>query len=287
MRSITNMVFPIAMSLPGFSADPFVVMCLIALGMYTICKCLSWGMVGDSAMAGRKAWVLAYFIGYAGMNPGEFFQRRSPKSLPAMAARGFGFVLVKIIAGCILVWEVTRLAYPEHQLLAGWIGMAGVVVLLHFGLCHLAALLWRTFGFNAQPIMRAPLLAQSVPDFWSKRWNLAFHTLASTLVFRPLQARVGARTALLATFLTSGIVHELVITVPARGGYGLPTAYFLLQGMAVLLTQSPLGKSLRLRHGVAARLFTWVVVAVPAYWLFPPVFIQRVILPFLRAIGAL
>jgi hypothetical protein len=34
------------------------------------------------------------------------------------------------------------------------------------------------------------------------------------------------------------------------------------------------------------RLFALLIVAGPAFWLFPPVFVRRVILPLLHAIGA-
>jgi hypothetical protein len=38
---------------------------------------------------------------------------------------------------------------------------------------------------------------------------------------------------------------------------------------------------------MAGQFFTAFVVAVPAFWLFHPPFIRNVILPFMKAIGAL
>ena len=84
-------------------------------------------------------------------------------------------------------------------------------------------------------------------------------------------------------FAVSGLIHELVISLPAGAGYGLPTGYFLLQGLAVLA-----GRQWNvLRNGISGWVFTMLVVAGPAYWLFHPPFIKNVILPFMRAIGAL
>jgi hypothetical protein len=86
--------------------------------------------------------------------------------------------------------------------------------------------------------------------------------------------------------VASGLIHELVISVPARGGYGMPTAYFVLQGLALAGERSSLGRRLGLGRGWRGWLFTMVATAGPAYWLFPPVFVRNVILPMLAAIGA-
>jgi hypothetical protein len=70
-----------------------------------------------------------------------------------------------------------------------------------------------------------------------------------------------------------------VISLPAGTGYGLPTAYFLLQGVGILLERA-------FPH-IRGRIFTILITAVPAFWLFHPAFVYNVILPFMKAIGAL
>jgi hypothetical protein len=102
-------------------------------------------------------------------------------------------------------------------------------------------------------------------------------------VFRPVARRNGLVVGTLVAFAVSGLIHELVISVPAGAGYGLPTGYFLFQGLAVLGER----KWNALRRGISGWLFTVIVVAGPAYWLFHPPFVRHVILPFMRAIGAL
>jgi hypothetical protein len=74
--------------------------------------------------------------------------------------------------------------------------------------------------------------------------------------------------------------------VPARGGYGLPTAYFVLQGLALLFEHSKPGRKLRIGSGWRGWCFAALVAGVPAFWLFHSVFIHHVILPMLHAIGA-
>jgi hypothetical protein len=107
-----------------------------------------------------------------------------------------------------------------------------------------------------------------------------------THFFGPLARRLGPRIALISSFLLSGAVHELVISVPARGGYGLPTLYFALQGAGVLFERSRLGRMLGLGTGLKGWCFVALIAGPPAFFLFHPIFVRNVILPMLQAIGA-
>jgi alginate O-acetyltransferase complex protein AlgI len=88
-------------------------------------------------------------------------------------------------------------------------------------------------------------------------------------------------------FVVSGIIHDLVISLPAGGGYGLPTIYFALQGTGVAVERSRLGKRFGLGRGIRGWCFMVVFLTVPVFWLFHPWFVMRVILPFMHAIHAL
>jgi len=184
-------------------------------------------------------------------------------------------------------WGVARLAVPASLLAAGWVGLFGLIFLLHFGSFHLVSLAWRTVGIQARAIMDSPIRAVSLSELWGRRWNLAFHVLARDLVLGVARNRFGAAGATLLAFAASGLLHDLVISVPARGGYGLPTAYFVLQGIGLLVERSPLGSRLGLRGGPWGRLYVLGVAAAPAFWLFHPPFVLRVIVPFMHALGAL
>lgn len=272
---------------------------ILATGAMTLQNRLpAWGFMGMLALAifaGFKWWTwrragihggraLGYLFFWPGMDAAAFLGDRpaQPPRPAEWAAAAF-----KILAGGVLLWGAAKQVYPAHPILTGWIGMTGIILLLHFGLFHGAALFWLGKGVRVEPLMRTPLLAGSLSDFWGRRWNSAFRHLAHTLAFLPLRKRLGTTGALLAAFLLSGLVHELVISLPARDGYGLPTLYFLLQGAGIALEHSPAGKRAGLNRGAVGRAFGWLVAAGPAVLLFHPPFITQVILPGMRALGAL
>ncbi|HEY3863643.1 MAG TPA: MBOAT family protein [Verrucomicrobiae bacterium] len=201
-------------------------------------------------------------------------------------AREWVWAAAKTAFGAGLIWLGAPLFFPANPLAAAWVAMAGIVFLLHFGVFGLISLGWRAAGVNAAPIMRSPMAATSLGRFWGACWNRAFSDLMHAHFFAPWARRIGARNAMLGVFLVSGLAHELVISVPARGGYGWPTFYFTLQAAGSCLERGRLGRWLGLGRGFRGWLFTLIAAAGPAYWLFHPIFIRRVILPMLHAIGA-
>ena len=264
---------------PHFQA--WVFMWLLAGAIFAGLKWITWW---NARTVGQELWrSFAYLVLWPGMDAAAFLDstQRAKKSrigewLWAAAKTGIGIGLVWLIA--------RQFAVP---LIQGWICLLGLVLLLHFGSFHLIALFWQSLGVCAQPIMAAPILSRSLSEFWGKRWNRGFRQLAFDLIFQPLHMSIGAGAAGLSVFLVSGLIHDLVISVPAHGGYGLPTGYFLLQGLGVSLERSSPGRRLGLQRGISGWLYMFVFTAGPAFWLFHPPFVMRVILPFMRAIGAL
>jgi D-alanyl-lipoteichoic acid acyltransferase DltB (MBOAT superfamily) len=165
--------------------------------------------------------------------------------------------------------------------------MLGIVLVLHFGSIHLLSCYWRSVGVDAKPLMNWPIATRSLSDFWGRRWNVAFRDLTHPFLFRPLLKRVGPRGSLVVGFLFSGVVHDVVISVPARGGYGWPTLFFAIQGVGIFVERSALGKKLGLGSGWRGWLFSVLMLAGPAAMLFHPPFVNEVVLPFLRVFGAI
>jgi len=261
---------------------PWVFMWAMAVSIFAGFKWQTWWE--QRCTAPKASWKrsAAYLLLWPGMEAEQFLDRTSPQ--PEIWAREWLSAALKTIAGTALILASKSALLASRPLVASWVGMAGMVMILHFGTFSLLALAWKRAGIRAEAIMRRPLTSQSLGEFWGKRWNLGFRKLSHDLVFRPLQRRYGVVAGNLGAFLASGLLHELVISVPARAGYGLPTVYFLIQGAGVLVERSPLGQRLRLCGGTPGGIWTVLIVAGPSPLLFHPWFVLRVVLPFLRAI---
>ena len=259
----------------------WVFMWVMAFAIYAGFKWLTYREALVQGLAAPARTRVIYLLCWPGMSLKEFAgappAKEAGRSVPRWLAP-----TAKTLVGAGLVWFAVPAISADAWLLRGWLGMVGIIMMLHFGTFHLLALALQTANLNARPNMQAPLLARSLADFWGRRWNTAFNVLAERYGFRPLTPRIGPRAARAAVFLASGLLHEAVITLPARGGYGLPTAYFALQAVGLFVERVTLIR----RRPWLKRLFAWLVLLAPIGCLFPPVFVRNVMLPMLQAIGA-
>lgn len=263
---------------------PWAFMWLLAFAIYFSLKWLTWWEARTKIQ--HPAWrSIAYLLAWPGMDAANFLDERSPAPRPSPDM--LFWASAKTGLGVSLLWVVSRSVPAKEPLLRGWVGMMGLILLLHFGTFDMVAYSWQRLGVNAQPIMSTPLRSASLGEFWGQRWNLGFRHLAHELVFRPLYRTIGVDAASFLVFLLSGLIHDSVISLPARAGFGLPTAYFVFQGVAVSIERSAIGNRLGLGRGPVGWVFMVLVVAAPAYWLFHPWFVMRVILPFMKAIQAI
>jgi hypothetical protein len=246
---------------------------------------LKWLMLQRSQVSSSYTRCLGFLFAWPGMDANTFLS--TTRCVPAPTLSEWFWAVSKTGTGAVLLWIVARHVPQDRWLARGWVGMGGLILLLHFGIFQLAALGWQSAGVKADPIMFKPLHSKSLAEFWGRRWNLGFRQLAHELVFRPLCRRTGTALAGFAVFVVSGLIHDLVISVPARGGYGLPTLYFVAQGGGVLIERSRLGQRLKLMNGVRGWCFTVLFLGAPLFLLFHPWFVTHVILPFMKAIHAL
>ncbi len=255
-------------------------MWVLCFALFAGAKWLTWRRTpAPQASLGRH---LGYFFAWPGLDAKAFLRGARPEP---PATTEWLDATAKLVAGIVVLWGLLRFIPEQDELVRGWVGMIGVVLALHFGPLHLLSCAWRSAGVDARRVMNAPLWAQGVSEFWGRRWNTAFRDLTYRFLFRPLTAWLGPRGGLAAGFVFSGLVHELVISVPAGGGYGGPTLYFCLQVPAILLERSRLGKTLGLGHSWRGWLFAALVLALPAGLLFHPPFVCDVVVPFLQVIG--
>jgi hypothetical protein len=264
---------------------PWTRLFLISLTLFVACKWLTYRSAIRSVEAANLRRLLGYWLLWPGMAARTFLDPGQDRSPPR--AREWLWALGKTVAGGILIGVVTRQVPPSWEFWRDWTVLIGLGLCVPFGALHLVALGWQAAGVNAMPIMDRPFAASSLSEFWGRRWNRAFRDVAHDLVFRPLSRSVRAGTALAATFLFSGLFHELTLSVPAAGGFGRPTAYFLLQLAGVSVERSAVGRRLGLRHGWRGRLFCWAVTISPAYLVFHRPLLDNVVFPWLGAMGLL
>jgi len=259
-------------------------MWLLAYSIYFSLKWLTWRRWRTQIP--HAAWRSpAYLLAWPGMDAKGFLDSKASVARPLLSA--WLKAILTTALGIFLFCFGARAVPPTQPLLQGFTGMLGVAFILHFGSFRLLALIWQTQGVNATPIMQAPLFAKTLSEFWGRRWNVGFRDLAHRFVFEPVRRKFGTGAASFLVFIVSGLIHELVISLPAHGGYGLPTFYFALQGVAAALERSSFGKRFNLRQGWRGRLFAIAVVAGPAFLLFHPPFIFHVVIPCMKAVHAL
>jgi hypothetical protein len=220
----------------------------------------------------------AFVLLWPGMSWGQWMM---PAVAGEEARRWLWDGLLNLALGTALLFGVAR--QFDDAFAATWVAMIGFIFVMHCGVFTLMAVAWQRLGRGVRPIMKCPVAAASVTEFWGARWNLAFHDLARATVLKPVARRYDVAVASWAVFVVSGLAHELVISVPAHGGYGGPTLYFLIQGVGhALERRCSISKS-----SLLWRLRAWACCALPLPLLFHPPFVLRVIRPFFTAIHAL
>jgi hypothetical protein len=225
----------------------------------------------------------AYLLLWPGMDAKAFLFDRSKNKSGARPGE-LVFALLKFAGGLAAgTWAAIHVG-TAHPLLIGWVGMIGIIFTLHFGLLHLISWFWRRAGVNAPPIMRAPIASDSLASFWGGRWNAAFADAARRFLFKPTVRWLGVLGSGALVFVVSGLIHEVVVSLPARGGWGGPTLYFCLQGAGIALEKSAIGKRLNLGSGFRGWFWTLIVTAAPLPLLFHLPFVYRVIVPFFQTL---
>lgn len=206
------------------------------------------------------------FFGWFGMRPNVFEKKRiaDPASARDLAMSG-----LRTFAYGASLFVAARFVADVSPATAIVLALPALSLMLHFGLFDLVTAFYRRRGVPVGELFRAPLRSQSLSEFWSRRWNTGFSEMIAIVVDRPLRGVLGATPALYASFLASGLLHELAISVPVRAGYGLPTLYFLLHGTLVAIERK-LGRA-------PGRVWTLFWLAAPLPLLFHPWFVREVV----------
>src|SRR5256885_7359846 len=116
----------------------WVVMWLLAFVVWLVCKPLTWTAAPSAGRSLRGA--AGYFVMWPGMDPKPFLSRAN--HLGTCWKPVLRKAIANVLTGAIVFAIATQLV-GICPFLAGWIGMIGTILLLHFGLFDLIALACR------------------------------------------------------------------------------------------------------------------------------------------------
>jgi hypothetical protein len=150
-------------------------MWLIAIAIFAGLKWLTWSQ--SAVRNAAPARHLGYLLAWPGLDVHTFLGK--PDAPPAALSEWLQ-AFVNLVVGGMLVSVVARRIPAGHEYLIGWVGMIGIVLVLHFGSLHLVSCGWRLFGVHARPLMNAPIRSVSLDEFWGRRWNTAFRDLTAS-----------------------------------------------------------------------------------------------------------
>lgn len=233
-------------------------------------------------------WV-AFSTGWVGMRA-QTFEQLFSKSMPGswqLIKNG----LIRILIGLslvVLAHFTAKLDLDKQALfiVTSGIALVGLSLILHFGVLSISAGIWRFFGADTYLLFRQPAKSNSLTEFWGRRWNLAFIEMLSIAVLRPLKTKTGNTTSILLSFLLSGLLHEVAITLPVNAGFGMPTVYFIIQGLAVAAEKEMEKRNIvLLKNKLAAKLWVLFWVVAPIHFLFPNPFIEQIVWPLANLNG--
>jgi len=112
----------------------------IALALYAACKGLTYRDVRRRRAAFGRGRLAGYLLAWPGMDAAAFLASAEPPPRPS----AFEWVgaSMKAIGGGAVFWCAAGLT-PDHPYPAGWLAMAGILFVLHFGLFHVLSCAWR------------------------------------------------------------------------------------------------------------------------------------------------
>ncbi|CAA2935335.1 probable long-chain-alcohol O-fatty-acyltransferase 5 [Olea europaea var. sylvestris] len=137
-------------------------------------------------------------------------------------------------------------------------------------------------GLELEPPSDEPYLSTSLQEFWGRRWNLIVTNTLRHTVYKPVRSasatvlgnNLAPLVAVVATFIVSGLMHELLFYYVTRVSPSWEmTLFFVLHGVCVVVEfrlKAAFGGKWRLPWFVSGTLTVGFVVATSFWLFFPP-----------------
>lgn len=197
-----------------------------------------WDLHMDPGRKSRLSlWAYMVFLGdfaWPVARVGDDYGLGLPLKQRALDSARYVAGLCLVTAAAVGIFKIDWASYPfllEHAAKSTAVGA------WHVWAFQANTALWRLAGAPAAFFStRNVLLAHSPADFW-RRWNRPMNRWLCVNVYMPLGGRRHPLLATMAAFAISGLIHEYLFGVALQRVTGYPTAFFLLQGLATVLTR--------------------------------------------------
>lgn len=145
-----------------------------------------------------------------------------------------------LVALFVRVYDYIEYIHPS---IISFIFILHIYFFLEVAMTAIAAMARALLGIGLESPFNEPYLSTSLQDFWGKRWNIMVSRILRPTVYDPalrLSARILGRQlaplpAVLATFMVSAIMHELIFYYLGRvRPTWMVTWFFLLHGVCLV-----------------------------------------------------
>ncbi|RZC72618.1 hypothetical protein C5167_048098 [Papaver somniferum] len=147
---------------------------------------------------------------------------------------------------------------------------------LEFTLLAVGVTTAKILNLKTEPVFNEPYFSASLQDFWGRRWNLMITNILRVTVYEPIR-KWGQLPAVTATFVVSGIMHEIIFFyLMGMNPTWEVTLFFILHGFCI-------GLEIKVKKRVKGRWTLPLMVSRPltigfvmptSFWLFFPPLIK-------------
>lgn len=149
-------------------------------------------------------------------------------------------IFFKSLAPVVLMVLCYLFVVPVYRGVSWWLQAYLAIIpfwLLLEAIGGVSRICWLSFGELVPSIHHSPWGAANLAEFWGRRWNRLFGDWLNQVVFIPWRRK--PRLAMGGTFFVSGLIHEVVVSLPMNIVYGESvwgwlTGYFIIQYLGCL-----------------------------------------------------